>query len=337
MPLSSEGPLARIRGGVLVLAIIFGLASCAYRLTGEYSWIEAVWMVVITISTVGFAEHSQSSPAVMMVTMCVILFGLTAAAYTFAAFTQFAIEGEIEKLLGLRRMMREIDQLQNHVVVCGFGSTGELLAKTLEDQHVAFLVVDEAIERVEDAREKGHLVLHGNATNDEVLIQAGIRRASSLITSLPSDAENVFITLTARNLCPRINIVARADSPSTEKKLRQAGANRVVLPTMSSARLMARMVTRPSTAELIEMVSENTFPDMELDEILIMPDSPLVGMDVRATEAHRKHRLLVVAVKGLEGKMIFNPDADYEFCDGETVIIMGKTEDIQRFRDQYTP
>ena len=311
------------------------MSIVGFRWVGDYSWIESLWITVVTISTVGFSERPQGEPVVQLYTVGVIIIGLTAAAYTFSAFMQFAIEGEIERFLGYRRMMRDIAQLKHHIVVCGFGSTGELLASSLHQQGVPFVIVDHDAERSEDAKRHGYLVLHGDATSDEVLLQAGIRQATSLITCLPTDAENVFITLTARNLCPNINIVARAEVPSTESKLRQAGANRVVLPTVSGARLMARIVTRPSTAELIEMVSENNFPDMELDELVVPDHSALVGMDVRATEAHRKHRLLVVAVKQGSGKMIFNPDAEYRFRAGETVIIMGRAEDIQRFRDQY--
>lgn len=327
--------LTRLRRGAALLGIVVVLAVCGYRWF-HYTWIEAIWMVVITIATVGYGERSQGDPAMMLYTVGVILIGLTAAGYTFGAFMQFAVEGEIENFWGFRKMMRDIGKLTQHVVLCGFGSTGELLAKALLHHRVPFVVVDQDPERIEEAKRQGYLVLQGDATNEEVLMHAGILQASSVVVSLPSDAENVFITLTARNLCSKINIVARAELPSTEKKLRQAGANRVVMPTASSARLMARMVTRPSTAELIEMVSESSFPEMELDELRIPPESPLLGMDVRATEAHRKHRLLVVAVKQSDGKMLFNPDADYRFQAGETILIMGKTDDIRRFREQYT-
>ena len=334
-PLRKKRSLDRVRLGASMLGGVVVLAAAGFHFWGGYHWIEAIWLVVVTVSTVGFGEKSGLPPHMQIFTAAVILIGVTAGAYTFGAFMQMAIEGELEDQLGQRRMTRDIKQLKNHVVLCGFGSSGELLANTLIGQNVAFVVVDHDAVRIDDARSKGFLVVHGDATDDDVLRLAGIVDATSLITNLPNDAENVFITLTARNLRPDLNIVARAEQPSTEKKLRQAGANRIVMPAVSGARLMARMVTRPTTAELMELVTESTFHDMELDEIIVTVGSRLVGMDVRSTEAHRKHRLLVVAVKQRDGSMQFNPDADYCFQDDDTVILMGRTEDIQRFRLQY--
>ena len=232
-------------------------------------------------------------------------------------------------------MARDIDKLSEHVVACGFGNTGELLAKALCEEDVPFVIVDQNEDRIEEAQRQGYLVLLGDATNESVLTEAGICRAKTLVTNLPTDAENVFITLTARNLCPSVDIIARAEQPSTVSKLQQAGANRVVQPDVSGARLMARMVTRPTTADLIELVAESSFHDMELDEILIREGAGIVGVNVRETEAHRKHRLLVVAIKRADNTMIFNPDGDYEFAVGETMILMGRDADIDRFRTQF--
>ncbi|MCA9264286.1 MAG: potassium channel protein [Planctomycetales bacterium] len=328
-------PLRRIWLGALALLLCGAVAVTVYMIWGDYSLSEAVWMVVITISTVGYAERTQERPPLQMFTVGLILFGVTAAAYTFGAFMQLAIEGELYRLLGHRRMARDIDKLSEHVVACGFGNTGELLAKALCEEDVPFVIVDQNEDRIEEAQRQGYLVLLGDATNESVLTEAGICRAKTLVTNLPTDAENVFITLTARNLCPSVDIIARAEQPSTVSKLQQAGANRVVQPDVSGARLMARMVTRPTTADLIELVAESSFHDMELDEILIREGAGIVGVNVRETEAHRKHRLLVVAIKRADNTMIFNPDGDYEFAVGETMILMGRDADIDRFRTQF--
>lgn len=325
----------RIRLGFATLTIVFVMAVVGYRCLG-YSWLEAVWMVVITIATVGYGERSQAEPAVMVHTVAVILVGITSATYTFAAIIQFAVGGEVERFFGKRKMKKEIARLQHHVVLCGYGSTGELLAATLRQQGIPLVIVERDTERVAVAESHEFLVYPGDATSEEVLLESGLASARAVIISLPSDAENVFITLTARNLSREIKIVARAESPSTERKLRQAGANRVVMPSVSGARLMARMVTRPSTADLIEIVSESTYPDLELDEIEVRPGSRWIGRNVHATEAQRKHRLLVVSVKPTQGAMIFNPDESYQFQAGDTVILLGKAEDIQRFRDEQT-
>lgn len=325
----------RLLAGVIALSLVFVFSVCGYHWLG-YPWMEAVWMVVITIATVGYGERSQTSPEVMLFTIFVILFGITSATYTFGAFVQFAVRGELESFWGRRRMKKEIEHLQGHVVLCGYGGSGELLAETLKKHGYQLVVVESDPDRQATAIEHGLPAIQGDATSEEVLVQAGLERAATLVISLPNDAENVFITLTGRNLSSSINIIARAESPSTARKLRQAGANRIVLPTVSGARMMARMITRPSTADLIELVSESPLPDMELDEFQLRPTSPLVGIDVRTAEANKKHRLLVVSVKRANGQLHFNPEGDYQFAAGDTVILLGKREDILRFKELMT-
>lgn len=333
-PSSLEPAIRRIRiGGMILLTCVIS-AICGFHFLGNYTWLESFWLVVITLSSVGFSEKSQHGPGMQLFMIGVILSGMTAVAYTFGGFMQLITADELSRILGHRRMSKEIDRLKGHVVLCGYGRTGKLLAGNLDLRDVEYVLIDSNAEKF-DSVAPGARYLIGDATDEKVLLAAGLRSARAVIISLPSDAANVFITLTARNLCPSITIIARAGEPSTEQKLLQAGANRVVLPASSSARLMARMVTRPSTAELIELVSQSEFPEMELDELLVTPQSTLVGMDVRATEAHRKHRLLVVAVKDRKGNMIFNPDADYTFNDGDTVIVMGREEDMNRFRSAH--
>jgi voltage-gated potassium channel len=332
---SRRSVLRRIQAGLAVFSAIGLVAVFGYRFFGGYDWIEACWMVVITISTVGFGEQSQLSSGMQLFSMAVIVLGVTAAAYTFGAFMQLAIEGRLEQLMGLRKMTREIQQLRDHVIICGFGRTGELLADSLRYREVAHVIIDHDEGRSAMAQARGHLTVEGDATEDHTLQAASIERADSLVTCLPNDAQNVFITLTARNLCPGLRIVARAEQPSTEQKLKQAGASRVVLPAAREARLMERMVTRPTTADFAELVEQRKFRDLELDEIHIGAESSLVGMDVRSTELGRKHKLLVVAVTSVDGTMTLNPDTDYVFRPDDVVIVIGGDEDITRFRTEF--
>ena len=182
---------------------------------------------------------------------------------------------------------------------------------------------------------KEKLLIEADATDDEVLLRAGITRAKTLVTGVPNDAANVFITLTGRNLNPEIHIVARAEHATSERKLLQAGANKVVMPAATGARQMARMITRPSTADLMALVSDSGNYDIELDEFLVTDTSRLGGTTVRDSEAHRKYRLLVVAVKQTSGNMAFNPEADFRFQIGDIVILMGRAADIRHFRAEH--
>ena len=232
-------------------------------------------------------------------------------------------------------MTREIRRLKDHVIICGYGRTGRQLAEGLEHEKVQFVIVDSTPENITAAQEAHRLCILGDATEESVLLEAGLETAAYLMSSLPSDADNVFITLTARNLNSEAEIICRAEQASTEAKLRQAGCNRVLMPTIVSARHMVRMITRPSTYDLMELVTESKFLDVELDEMHVNAGNRLEGVTVAESEAHRRHRLLVVAIKQSGGTMIFNPDAEYQFANGDTLIMMGRDQDIEQFRAFY--
>jgi voltage-gated potassium channel len=319
--------------GVLIATIV--VAVLGYRSFG-YSWVDALYMVAITLSTIGYGEHSEASPVQKLFTIGVIVVGLGAAGYTLTTLAQAIFGGEIERLLGHQRMKREIDQLTNHTIVCGYGRIGAILAADLARHQRRFVVLERSPERAEQARDKGYLVLQGDATDDETLNSAGAQRAYALITALPNDAANVFITLTARNLNSKLQVIARAEHTSSEKKLRQAGANRVVLPALIGAQQMVRMITRPSTADLMDLIRDEANLDLELDEVTITANSKLAGTSVQESEAHREHHLLVLAVKQATGNMIFHPAADYRFAAGDVAIVLGDAGKIARFRMQYT-
>jgi voltage-gated potassium channel len=232
-------------------------------------------------------------------------------------------------------MTRGIEHLQKHVIVCGFGRMGQILSQELKRRGEAFVVVDHDNERIVEAQNLDYLAFSGDATEEDVLLSVGVQRAKSLITVLPSDAANVFIALTSRNLNQDLQIIARGEIPSAYKKLIQAGADRVVLPAAIGAQRMAAMVTRPSTVELMDLVAGQSSMDVEIDEVLIGPQSHLVEQSVGQVETRRRHGLLIVAVKQAAGDMVFNPDADFIFQGGDTAIVMGRLEDIERFREEY--
>lgn len=328
-------PLERIRIGAFLLAAITLTSVIGYRLIGPFNWVEAVWMTVISIATVGFGERSELSPALQLFTVGVIIFGMTAAFYTMGGFFQLITEGEIERALARRRMTQGIEHLKDHVILCGYGRLGQELAEDLHRQKLPFVVIDQDEERGSEAKLKSFLCLTGDATEDEILLLAGIKRASTLVTGLPNDAANVFITLTSRNLNPGIQIIARADHHTSGRKLRQAGADKVVMPLIVGAQRMSRMITHPFTADLMDLLSQRDFVDVELDEIRIPKEHPLEGTTVRETEAHRLHGLLVVAIKKANAQMVFNPNAEYQFEGGDVLVVMGKVDQILRFRQTY--
>ncbi len=325
--------LMRLRIGLVVLGVIFVVAVCGYWLAG-WTLLDSIYMVVVTLSTVGYEEiHDLSnSPGLQVFTILLIVFGASTALYIVGGVLQMMAEGEIKQALGLQRVTREIQRLRGHTIVCGFGRMGEILADELQRDKRRFVVIETDQERTAEASSLGYLALHDDATEEDALLLAGVAQAKTLVTTLPRDADNVFITLTARNLNAGLLIIARGEFRTTEKKLIQAGADRVVLPAATGALRMAAMITRPSAVELLEVVAGRQSAEVEVGEVTIAPGSPLVGLTVRDSQTRTRHGLLIVAVRQPGGSLEFNPGADMAFQSGGSVIVMGRPEDIDRFR-----
>ncbi len=327
-------PLDRVRTGAIVLGAIIVASVVGYHLAGR-SWLDALYMVVITVSSVGFGETSQLSAAEQWLTMAVILFGISAAAFTLGGLLQMMVEGEIDRVLATGRNTRAIDKLDGHVIICGFGRLGHMVAEQLRSRNRDLVVVDVDDAMIADALAQGYLTLAGDATDEDVLIRAGVHRARCLVTALSNDAANVFITLTSRNLNERLQIIARSEHQTTQKKLIQAGANRVVLPEAIGAARIATMITHPSTVELMEFVDGRSVLDVEVAEMRVPTTSSLAGHSIREADIGKKHQLLVVGVKQVAGDIVFNPGADFEIRAGDILIVMGRVDDLERFRTEF--
>jgi voltage-gated potassium channel len=332
----SNPPLKRLRIGLAVLALIFLVAVTGYRLAG-WSVLDSIYMVVVTLSTVGYEEiHDLSdSPGLQLFTILVIIFGVSTALYIVGGLLQMMAEGEINRALGLRRVTREIERLHRHTIICGFGRMGEILAHELLRHKKPFVVIENDPDRINAAGALNYLALSDDATEEEALQRAGIEQASQLVTTLPRDADNVFITLTARNLNRQLIVIARGEFPTTEKKLMQAGADRVVLPAAAGALRMAAMITRPAALELIEVVAGRQIAEVEVDELTIPAESPLAGITIRDSQTRTRHGLLIVAFRRPGGRLEFNPGGDAVFEAGASLIVMGRPGDIDRFRADH--
>ncbi len=316
-----------------MVAVLMGVLG--FHFVGDYSWIDAIWMVVITVSTVGYGEVSQSPVGVQIITMLLIFVGLSAAVYTSTGLIQLLLEGQLEQTLGIKRMTREIELLKNHTVICGIGRSGSSLAVDLQRRGRKLVIIDNDKEQLVLAAELGCLVVEGDATQEDSLQMAGIDRASSLVVALPSDADNVFITLTARELNPHLLIVARAARERTAKILRQAGAQKVVMPAAVSAKMMSRMVLDPSAADWLELIAENSHDTLDIEELKLADHPKLIGSAIQSTGALRTHQLLVVAIRDGTGEIIVNPGGQYVFEKDDVAVLTGNPRDIQAFRDLF--
>lgn len=328
-----NSPQQRIKFGAMSLACVFVASVVGLHWISGYDWLDSLWMVVITVSTVGFSEKKNVlPPETQILIMGVIVLGVSASAYTFGALIQYLLEGEFDRVLGKRKMHKEIAKLTDHVIICGYGRLGEDLVEMLKKRNVCHVIVDDDPERVEEGRAANNLVVLGNATDESVLVDANIGGAKTIVTTLPSDAENVFIALTARNMCPKIQIIATAEHSSSCKKLRQAGADKIVMLHRTGAQQMERMISRPTTARLFDVFAETTAIEMEMDELMVSEESRLAGIQLGETNLRDKYNLLVVGIKQKSGEMLFNPSPTQPINAGDTLMLMGQLEQIEQLK-----
>jgi voltage-gated potassium channel len=291
-------------------------------------------MVVITAFSVGFGEVVPIiDPWLRVWTIALILFGCTSIIFVTGTLVQWLTEAQIQRALGGKRMENEIEKLSNHAIICGFGRIGRMIAAQLQAGRIPFIIVDQAADRVAEVRDAGYLTLQGEATDEAVLKTAGIARARVLATVLPNDAANVFITLSARNMNPRIQIIARGEVPSTERKLLQAGANRVVLPAHIGADRIAHLILHPNARELLGAQTKSRIEfehhlselGLDMEELEIAVDSPLAHKRIAEVESEAAGRLLAIAIMRKEGGTDLNPTPSSMLMPGDALVVMRRT------------
>ncbi|MFM7427223.1 MAG: potassium channel family protein [Elainella sp.] len=336
-----QSPLRRIFVGIILLLTTLLGAVVGYMLFG-CPFLDAFYMVIITIFGVGYGEFCPVSPSQRIFTIIVIVAGSSAAVYTIGGFVQMITEGEIKQALEHRRKAKDLASLEQHTIICGYGRIGQVLARRLHEAKQDFVIVDNNEDRLSSAEENDYRVYQGNATAEETLLAAGIERARVLATVLPDDASNVFITLTARGLNPNLEIVARGEMPSTEKKLKLAGADHVVSPASISGMRMANLITHPSTVEFLDQSEERTRLnellaqiDVQVSELNIPTTSPLVGKTVGDLEVRGKGTFIVVALRKANGDIITHPEHTMPLVANDVVIVLGHSGDIPKFNQLF--
>ena len=338
-----SAPVKKIVTGITLFTTVCVLAVSGYVAAG-WDLEDAVYMAVITIFGVGYGEVEPIDTAQLRaLTILVIVAGYGAAIYTVGGFAQMLLDGELNRVIGARRMMKDIDQLRDHTIICGVGRMGSILARELKQAGQPFVVIDRDSPRVREAQERGYLVLNGDATEEHVLEQAGIQRATSLATVLSEDATNVFVTITARALNDHIEIIARGENPRTESKLLGCGANRVVLPTAIGAAKVAHLIIRPSAEHMVEQITRSAGMNDELkhiglrfDELKVSTNSPIVDRTLGDIEVRSNHGFLIVGVRHQDGVTDLNPPTDLRLIAGDVVIVLGHTDDIPQLASRFS-
>jgi len=287
---------------------------------------EAIYMTVITISTVGFGEVHPLTASGRIFSIFLIAGGVSGALFFLRAFVDYVVEGRLRATLGRRQMKAKITKLKDHFILCGYGRVGEDIARTFSEEGVPFVIIDSRPDNIALAEEHGYLYLFGDATSDKVLIEAGIERARGLVAAVGSDVENTYIALSARGIRPDLFIEARASSKEAETKLKRAGANRVVSPSSLGARRMAMLALRPAVADFIDTVTYDRGRELQMENIKVDSKSPLVGQPVEAVRQHSKATILAISKK--KGKLLANPPDEEVIRAGDHLIIIGTKEQL---------
>ncbi len=313
---------------VVAAMLLVGATSMSAYLMAGWSLGDALYMVLLTVYTVGYGEvRPIDTPYLHAVTMATIVFGCTGMIVLTGVLVQALTASQIRQLMGANRMTSDIHRLKNHVVVCGYGRIGMMLARDLAAGGAPLVVLERRDARIEEAKAAGYLVIAADATDEDALRAAGIERATVLATVLPDDATNVFITLSARGLNPSLRIIARGEAPSTEKKLIQAGADQVILPTHISAERIASMILYPHQA--IATGDEGRIGvlrdlGLELDVTIAREGGALAGKTVAEAQVATAGALLVVAINRRGGETVDRPGRDVRIAAGDGVVTVGR-------------
>lgn len=331
--------------GVTVLVSVCLAATFGYMIAG-WNFGDSVYMVVITVFAVGYGEVEEVTTWPLRgLTMALIVSGYGAVIYTVGGFIQLVVDGELNRALGVRRMNKDIDQLDGHAIICGYGRMGSTLAQELLAAGQPFVAIDTLGGGVADEADgDGPLVINGDATEESVLERAGIRRASVLATVMSDDATNVFVTLTAREMNPDLKIIARGENRRTEGKLRSCGADTVVMTTTIGASRISQLILRPTADELLDQLTDASdhrsdldHIGLEFDELSIDANSPLAGKTLGDIEVRGAHGYLVVGIRHVDGTTVMHPPAAAEISVGDVVVVLGYQDDIPELATRLSP
>lgn len=310
--------------------------TIGFMLIEKWSFIDALYMTIITVSTVGFREVHTMTPAGRLFASVVIVAGVSMAVYTFTRLGQFILAGELLDVLGRRRMRSELERLDRHFIICGYGRIGQPVAEGMKRDERPFCVIDRDTEHEMEMRSRGYVRILGDATDEDILKEAGIERAAVLLALLPSDADNLYLTMTAKSMNPGIRVIARGSDERAEMKLKRGGADRVVSPYLMAAARVLSAAVKPMVVEFMELVTHRQYLPLRLEEIAIAQGSPLSGRSLAETEIRGRFGVIVVAIKKGTGEMQFNPSPGETIVPGDVLIAMGEEQDLEKLERTCT-
>jgi len=327
---------SRLRFVALQILGLLVLGTTGYMIIEGWGVLDALYMTVITVTTVGLGEVRTLGGSGRIFTIILVVLGVAVWAYALGSFSQLLIEGELRNYFLRRRLRSMISGMENHTILCGFGRIGQIVASELAREKIPFVVIEKEPALEEQLKHAGYMYIIGDATEEEVLKAAGIEKARCLISALGTDASNVYTVLIARDLNPRLYIVGRSEDETAEDKILRAGADKVISPYLIGAHSLAQAAVRPHVLNFIEVATSTTNVELAIEEIPVPDDSPLAGQTLVGAHLRDRFGIIVVGSKTKSQDMIFNPPGDYVITPGEVLIAMGKRESLQALREALT-
>lgn len=326
----------KIYTAVFLLSALLAIGVFGFRIMSNYSWVDSIYMTVITITTVGFGEVQPLDDNAKIFTIFLILASVIILGYAITVITEYILSKNDVEELKQKEMQKKIDSFTNHIIICGFGRNGKQAATKLKAYNKPFVVIEKNKEIIDKFSDEGIAFVQGNANEDEILIQAGIKKASTLISALPNDADNLFVVLSARQINSTMSIISRASQETSYQKLKLAGANNVILPDKIGGDHMASLVVVPDLIEFIDNLAIVGKSNINIEEISTEKLYNISEVKtIRDLDLRKKTGCTVIGFKDGVGEYIVNPEADTELIPGSKIVVLGRPEQIQKLNSLY--
>jgi voltage-gated potassium channel len=313
------------------------IGTVGFHVIETLSLLDSLYMTIITVFTVGFREIKEPlSPAGQVFTIFIILGGVGSVLYTFSKLAEIVYEGTINKIWRRKRMEKKIQKLKDHYIICGHGRMGNTVRERLEEENLPYVVIDNSEEGLVELRGKQDcLHMEGDATNEEVLIKAGIKRAKALAALLATDADNLYLVMTVKLINPSLFVLSKVMEDEAERKILQIGANKVVSPYRLSGLKMAQALIRPTLVDFLDLIIRRSELSLSMEEMVVKKSSRIVNRTLQECDIRRKANIIVVAIKKPGEDIVFNPSPSVDIITGDTLLVLGDNEHIDLFEKTY--